>query len=104
MAFMLCPIPLLDLAVGAAAKAIDEGRHGGERDAIRSVAGAISRDWSTTRATQTYVEKVRAQGRDLIAEEVAALDEYVRHQALLANGASALFADLKGALGFSASS
>ena len=44
---------------------------------LADVAGAAARDWSASWVAHRYVEKVRAMGRELVLEEVTALEKQV---------------------------
>ena len=73
---VFCPIPVLDVVAGLATEAIDYTINGDRDEPYRDVSGATQRDWSSTSTSRSYVDKVRAQNRELIHAEVIALERY----------------------------
>ncbi len=90
MTMLFCPIPFVDMLAGLAVDAVEHVRNAPEIEGLRPVKGAFDIDWSVTQATATYVEKVKAQGRDLTVEEVRCLHEYARTEQALMNGAKSV--------------
>jgi hypothetical protein len=70
---MFTPVPGVDMIAGLATAAIEEAIYGKD---LQDSGGVIGKDWSESPITQVYVDKVRAQDRELMAVEVDAL---VRH-------------------------
>jgi hypothetical protein len=71
---MFTPIPVVDALAAIATRAIREEVRGKD---FRDCAGAATQDWSASKITQSYVEKVRAMGRELINLEVSALKRHM---------------------------
>ncbi|ABO59744.1 hypothetical protein LA345_40615 (plasmid) [Burkholderia vietnamiensis] len=72
--FMMVPIPGVDILAGLATYAIEETVRGTD---FWDADGAIDSDWSMSIITQRYVEKVRAQHRQLVRVEVDALKRHL---------------------------
>ncbi len=87
---LLCPIPGVDVAAGLIAGAIDDNRNSDERNLARGIPGAVDRDWSGHPLAARYVDKVRAQGRDLTKEELLELQAVCQTQNFVVDRAEKL--------------
>lgn len=72
--FMYTPIPGIDVLAGLTTYAVEQLVF--KKD-FETQAGAAKWDWSASRTTQSYVEKVRAQPRELMRVEVTALTNHL---------------------------
>jgi hypothetical protein len=80
-AFMLVPIPGLDILASLATSAVEEARSGDDGALARALEwdkAASFRDWAETDTTAAYAAKVKAAGRLLIRAETAALETHIR--------------------------
>lgn len=71
---MFTPIPGLDVLAAIATHVIEESYFGKD---FGDSHGAAKKDWSESPVTQSYVEKVRSQNRELLKIEVQALKKHL---------------------------
>jgi hypothetical protein len=86
---MYTPIPVVDALAALATAAVEQMVKGNDFDYCY---GGTKMDWSASKITQSYVEKVRAQDRELIHLEVTALKRHLAVE-LPARAAASAVAD-----------
>ena len=86
---MYTPLPIVDMVAGAVVAAADYAIRGDRGHPWRNAWGAAKRDWSGSTVAQRYVEKVRAQGRELVNAEVESLEQCVKMGNVASAAASA---------------
>lgn len=84
---MFTPIPGVDLLAAMATYAVEATVCGKDFEPVK---GAVKMDWSESTFTRTYVEKVGAQGRELVGVEVDALNRHLTFERSARAVASAL--------------
>lgn len=83
--FLYCPVPVLDVVAGLAVAGVTSLLKDDPKAALDFVRGSTGRDWSTNNVTEDYVRQVRAQGRDLVAAEVEALEQHLKVDVLVSS-------------------
>jgi len=96
---MWTPIPFVDMLAAAAVAAADASVNGDREKPWRDVNGAINADWSDSIVARRYVDKVRAQNRELIFQEVENLSKALAAE----RQAKAMASNAAGILGEAAS-
>lgn len=71
---LFTPIPGVDMLAGFATYAVESALRPDLTAPLRAVTGGTARVWPEGSVAEAYVQKVRAQGRELIRAEVAALE------------------------------
>lgn len=93
--FMYTPIPGIDVLAGLTTYAVEQLVFKKDFEAEN---GAAKWDWSTSRITQSYVEKVRAQPRELMRVEVEALTNHLALENAAREAASAAISEVVSAV------
>jgi hypothetical protein len=84
---MYTPIPGIDLLASLATYAVEQTVRSKDFDYC---SGSADMDWSASKITQSYVDKVRALGRDLVQVEVDALKRHLSIEQTAKAAASAV--------------